>query len=223
MREKREKNKDKLFGWNMRETNLTTGALLGYSSENWRVTLKVPPSHGVSSGPKMTPCQLRMSSSSGVAQMPAGGSVTKRLKSRISLLRAGVVMLLCLNDGKRQRKNEKKKKKTVNQSVAKKERGKQEKVVLLTTRQKRKKGRKRCLPEGRRQVLWVGRLCVILDDAREAREDGLVVPEVLQWDALCAALVNNTPTAPAVMLLLKKKRQEQKAVKQKAKTSTTTS
>ena len=80
----------------MRETNLTTGALLGYSSENWRVTLKVPPSHGVSSGPKMTPCQLRMSSSSGVAQMPAGGSVTRRLKSRINLLRAGVVMVVGL-------------------------------------------------------------------------------------------------------------------------------
>lgn len=99
----------------MRETNLTTGALLGYSSENWRVTLKVPPSHGVSSGPKMTPCQLRMSSSSGVAQMPAGGSVTRRLKSRISLLRAGVVMVVGLSERAvcscKKNANEKKKKK----------------------------------------------------------------------------------------------------------------
>ena len=34
--------RDPLFGWNMVLLNLTTGALLGYSSENSRVSLKVP-------------------------------------------------------------------------------------------------------------------------------------------------------------------------------------
>ena len=31
-----------LFGWNILDLNFTTGALLGYSSENSRVSLKVP-------------------------------------------------------------------------------------------------------------------------------------------------------------------------------------
>lgn len=34
--------KHSLFGWNMVLLNLTTGALFGYSSENSRVSLKVP-------------------------------------------------------------------------------------------------------------------------------------------------------------------------------------
>ena len=51
-------------------------------------------------------------------------------------------------------------------------------------------------------MLWVVRvcLCVILDDAREAREHGLAVAEVLQRDALCAALVDDAPAAAAVVL-----------------------
>ena len=34
-----------LFGWNIVLLNLTTGALLGYSSENSSVSLKVPAKH----------------------------------------------------------------------------------------------------------------------------------------------------------------------------------
>ena len=44
-------------------------------------TLKVPPSHGVSSGPNMTACHNMMLASVGVPLMPAGGSFCRRLKS----------------------------------------------------------------------------------------------------------------------------------------------
>jgi hypothetical protein len=36
------------FGWNIFDTNLTVGGLLGYSSVNSIVSLKVPSSNGVS-------------------------------------------------------------------------------------------------------------------------------------------------------------------------------
>ena len=39
-----------MFGWNIFVTNLTVGALFGYSSMNSRVSLKVPSSQAVSSG-----------------------------------------------------------------------------------------------------------------------------------------------------------------------------
>ena len=41
---------DSLLGWYIFVTNFTTGALLGYSSVKSMVSLKVPPSHGLSSG-----------------------------------------------------------------------------------------------------------------------------------------------------------------------------
>ena len=40
------------LGWNIRVTKRTEGGLLGYSSPKVRVSLKVPPSHGESSGLK---------------------------------------------------------------------------------------------------------------------------------------------------------------------------
>lgn len=38
------------FGWNIFDTNLTVGALFGYSSVNSIVNLNVPSSNGVSCG-----------------------------------------------------------------------------------------------------------------------------------------------------------------------------
>ena len=57
-------------------------------------------------------------------------------------------------------------------------------------------------------MLWVDSLCVILDDAREAREDGLAVAEVLERDALCAALVDDAAAAAAVVLSRREKREK---------------
>lgn len=96
------------LGWKMLDTNFTTGALLGYSSENSRVSLKVPacgallaqmlstelallqehsclspPSHGVSSGPKMIAFHSMMLSGLGEPSMPWGGSFCSLLKSRM--------------------------------------------------------------------------------------------------------------------------------------------
>lgn len=93
--------------------NLTTGALLGYSSENSSVNLKVPawqcrtlnrtfqdyntitqhharkqrlpPSHGVSSGPNITAFQSIILSLLGDPLTPCGGSLCNLLKSLISL------------------------------------------------------------------------------------------------------------------------------------------
>ena len=70
------------------DKNLTTGGLLGYSSENSRVNLKVPSwvgghedvtevsptSKGVSWGPKMTAFHSMMLFSPGAPDTPAGGS-----------------------------------------------------------------------------------------------------------------------------------------------------
>jgi hypothetical protein len=80
------------FGWNILVTNFTTGALFGYSSLNAIVNLNVPPSHGVPSGPKITACHAMMFDSLGVPLIPAGGSVCKRLKSRIRRFLAGVLI-----------------------------------------------------------------------------------------------------------------------------------
>lgn len=85
-----------LFGWNMGQVNATEGGLLGYSSEKESVSLKVPPSQGVLSGPKITACHTRMFDSEGVAATPTGGSCFSRFMSLISLFLAGVdIPLLC--------------------------------------------------------------------------------------------------------------------------------
>jgi len=59
-----------ILGWNIFVKNLTLGGLLGYSSVNSRDNLKIPPSHSVLSGPKITARHLKRESSSGVAVMP---------------------------------------------------------------------------------------------------------------------------------------------------------
>ncbi len=97
----------------MGDLNLTTGALLGYSSENSSMSLKhpggvddirvqctppttqcsfhhqlrhhLPPSQTVSSGPKITAFQSLMLSGLGEPLTPCGGSCCRRRKSRISL------------------------------------------------------------------------------------------------------------------------------------------
>lgn len=58
------------FGWNTLLMNRILGGLLGYSSVNSIIKLNVPPSQGVSSGPKITACHTRMFESVGVALMP---------------------------------------------------------------------------------------------------------------------------------------------------------
>jgi len=68
---------------------------------NSTVSLKVPPSQGVSSGlnrdyPKMTAFQSIMLSELGAAEMPSMASVWSFFKSRISLLLAGVVIFIVI-------------------------------------------------------------------------------------------------------------------------------
>lgn len=53
---------------------------------------KVPPSQGVSSGPNITAFHSMILLSQGAPLIPEGGSFCNLLKSRISLLRAGVDM-----------------------------------------------------------------------------------------------------------------------------------
>jgi len=79
-----------MFGWNIFVTNFTVGALFGYSSVNCNVSLNVPPSQGVSSGPNITACQSMMFDSVGAPEIPVGGSDCRRLKSRTRRFRAGV-------------------------------------------------------------------------------------------------------------------------------------
>lgn len=62
------------LGWNMWLTNRTVGGLLGYSSVNSIVSLKVPSSNGVSCGPKMTAFHIIMLLSVGAPLTPVGGS-----------------------------------------------------------------------------------------------------------------------------------------------------
>merc|ERR1712000_278319 len=81
-----------MLGWNMLVTKVTVGGLLGYSSVKVSVRRNVPPSHKVSSGPKMTACHCMMLSSPGEALTPAGGSCWMRLKSRSRRRREGVDM-----------------------------------------------------------------------------------------------------------------------------------
>jgi len=76
------------------ERNLTAGGLLGYSSVNSKSNLNVPPSQGVSSGPKMTACQAITLLSKGAACTPVGGSFCNLLKSLINLFLADVDMML---------------------------------------------------------------------------------------------------------------------------------
>ena len=88
--------------------DLTVGGLLGYSSVNSIVNLKVPSSNGVSCGPKMTAFHNMMLLSLGAPDtpsdndqryfintfiLPAGGSCCNLLKSLISLRLAGVDIL----------------------------------------------------------------------------------------------------------------------------------
>ena len=82
-----------MFGWNIFVANFTVGALFGYSSVNCSVSLNVPPSHGVSSGPNMTACQSMIFDSVGAPEIPVGGSDCSRLKSRTRRLRAGEDMM----------------------------------------------------------------------------------------------------------------------------------
>ena len=88
-----------LFGWNILVKNFTCGALLGNSSENSTVNLKVPPSQGVSSGlsnnyPNITAFHSIILSALGAADIPSIESVWSFFKSRISLLLAGVVIFI---------------------------------------------------------------------------------------------------------------------------------
>ena len=73
-------------------TKRTLGGLFGYSSPNSKIREKVPPSQGVSSGPKITACHTMMLDSSGAALMPEGGSLVIFLKSRTRRWRAEVDM-----------------------------------------------------------------------------------------------------------------------------------
>jgi len=57
--------------------------LLGYDSSKVRRSLKVPSSKGVSAGPNITAFQSIMLSGHGLPEMPPGGSVERRLKSRM--------------------------------------------------------------------------------------------------------------------------------------------
>jgi hypothetical protein len=75
-------------------TNRTVGGLLGYSSVNSIVSLKVPSSNGVSCGPKMTAFHIIMLLSVGAPLTPVGGSSCNRLKSLMRRRRAGVDILL---------------------------------------------------------------------------------------------------------------------------------
>ncbi len=54
--------------------NITLGAVLGYSSVNSILSLKMPPSQIVFSGPKITAFQRKTLSGLGQALMPSGGS-----------------------------------------------------------------------------------------------------------------------------------------------------
>ena len=74
----------KMFGWNIFETNLTSGGLKGYSSLNSMVSLNVPSSKGVSFGPQMTAFQSMMLFPLGAAEIPNGGSLSSPFKSRNS-------------------------------------------------------------------------------------------------------------------------------------------
>jgi hypothetical protein len=78
------------LGWYTLLTKRTFGGLLGYSSPNSKISEKVPPSQGVSSGPKITACQTMMLLSSGAALIPGAGSFVTRLKSRTRRWRAEV-------------------------------------------------------------------------------------------------------------------------------------
>lgn len=82
------------FGWNIFDTKRTVGGLLGYSSVNSIVSLKVPSSNGVSCGPKITAFQIMMLLSVGAPETPVGGSSWSLLKSLMRRLRAGVDILL---------------------------------------------------------------------------------------------------------------------------------
>ena len=64
--------------------------LLGYDSSNVMTSLNVPSSKGVSAGPKMTAFQIMRLSAHGAPEMPPGGSVDRRLKSRINRFLDGV-------------------------------------------------------------------------------------------------------------------------------------
>ena len=79
-----------MLGWYIFVRNFTLGGLLGQSSENSRINLKIPPSHSVSSGPKITAFHLKREFSSGEAVIPAVQSLDYSifLRSFSSLLSA---------------------------------------------------------------------------------------------------------------------------------------
>lgn len=74
------------FGWNIRDRNFTLGGLLGYDSSKVSRSLNVPSSNGVSAGPKITAFHTIMLSGHGLPETPLGGSLERRLKSRIRRL-----------------------------------------------------------------------------------------------------------------------------------------
>lgn len=78
------------LGWNILDTKRTVGGLLGYSSVNSIVSLNVPSSNGVPSGPKMTAFHTMMLFSDGAPLTPAGGSSCSLLKSLMRRRLAGV-------------------------------------------------------------------------------------------------------------------------------------
>ena len=63
-------------------TNLTFGALFGYSSVNSMVSLNTPSSKGVSAGPKITAFHNKMLLSVGAAITPAGASCCNPVQPR---------------------------------------------------------------------------------------------------------------------------------------------
>lgn len=76
-----------MLGWNIFDTNVIFGALLGYSSENVICNRNVPPYHIVSTGPIMYAYQLWISSMSGVATIPSS--------SLYFILRISWISFLC--------------------------------------------------------------------------------------------------------------------------------
>lgn len=76
---------DTPFGWKIFETKRTVGACWGYRSVNARVSLNIPSSQMVPSGPKIIAFHFIILFGSGEAFTPMGGSALIARKSRTSL------------------------------------------------------------------------------------------------------------------------------------------
>jgi len=81
------------LGWNISEVNLMRGGLSGYRSVKVTLREKIPPSNGVSSGPKTLAFHTnKLSSVTGLALHPSGGLFLMAFKSD---MRRSMEALVC--------------------------------------------------------------------------------------------------------------------------------